>query len=224
MNRKALTIAMTLALGAATAAQAKKPPSPPPPPPPAAGPTLGSTLCKLTDITANGASASACGGWYKGNLDGGSGAMKADSADALNALLGGSAYTEANLSFLQDMDVSGSTINFTAPLYGETVVAFHVGGAGGAGGVGYEATAFYEFDAGDLLGGLDTFTFNLPGLSNARLYSTGTYTPPVCTVACGGGGSPGVPEPAVWSLMILGFGGAGVMLRRARRNRVQAAA
>jgi hypothetical protein len=214
MNRRALTMAMVLAMGMATAAHAKKPPPPPPPPP--AGPTLGSTLCKLTDISANGASATACGGWYSGNLDGGSGAMKTDSADALNTLLGGSAYTEANLSFLQDMDVSGSTINFTAPLYGETIVAFHVGGAKGAGGVGYESTAFYEFDAGDLVGGLDTFTFNLPGLSNARLYSTGTYTPPVCTQACGGGQLPGVPEPATWGLMILGFGGAGALLRRRR--------
>lgn len=212
MNRKALTIAMVLAMGVATAAQAKKPPPGPPPPPP--GPTLGSTLCKLTDITANGASATACAGWYSGNLNGGSPAKNADSAVALNTLLGVSTYTQQNLSFLQDMDVSGSTINFTAPLFGETIVSFHVGGSSGAGAVGYESTAFYEFNAGDLVGGLDSFTFNLKGLSNARLYSTGVYVPPVCTTNCGGGQQPGVPEPAAWALMILGFGGVGAMLRR----------
>jgi hypothetical protein len=30
------------------------------------------------------------------------------------------------------------------------------------------------------------------------------------------GGAPGVPEPAAWTLMLLGFGGAGAMLRRRR--------
>jgi len=30
--------------------------------------------------------------------------------------------------------------------------------------------------------------------------------------------SPGVPEPETWALMILGFGGAGAMLRRSRRT------
>ena len=211
MNRKALTIAVVLAMSVASAAQAKKPPKDPPP----AGPTLGSTLCKLTDISP---SASACAGWYSGNLDGGSAAMNADSASALDTLLGVTTYTAQNLTFLDDIDVSGPTVDFSTPLYGETVVAFHVGAAKGAGGVGYESTAFYEFNAGDLVGGLDTFTFNLPGLSNARLYSTGTYQPPVCTLDCSGGGGqqPGVPEPAAWALMILGFGGAGAMLRRRR--------
>ncbi|WP_414694730.1 PEPxxWA-CTERM sorting domain-containing protein, partial [Phenylobacterium sp.] len=30
----------------------------------------------------------------------------------------------------------------------------------------------------------------------------------------GGGGGNEVPEPSTWALMILGFGGAGAMLRR----------
>jgi hypothetical protein len=36
-----------------------------------------------------------------------------------------------------------------------------------------------------------------------------------CT-SCGGGSESGVPEPATWALMILGFGGAGATLRRRR--------
>jgi hypothetical protein len=37
-----------------------------------------------------------------------------------------------------------------------------------------------------------------------------------CSLNCGGPSPPGVPEPASWALMILGFGGAGAMLRRRR--------
>ncbi|HEX3889064.1 MAG TPA: PEPxxWA-CTERM sorting domain-containing protein [Phenylobacterium sp.] len=216
IGRNLVITAIALTLASATAANAKKPPPTPPQP---TGPTLGATLCTLSDISAGGAGASLCGGWYTGNLDGGSSAKNDDSAAALNAMLGVSTYTGSNLTFLEDIDVSGSTVDFNTPLYGETIVAFHVGAAKGAhnpSGVGYESTAFYEFDAGDLVGGLDTITFNLAGLSNARLYSTGTYQPPVCTTACGGSQTPGVPEPAAWALMILGFGGAGAMLRRRR--------
>jgi hypothetical protein len=209
IGKNLVITAIALTLASATAANAKKP-SPPPP----ASPTLGATLCSLSDISGG---ASLCGGWYTGNLDGGSSAKNDESAAALNTMLGVNTYTGSNLTFLEDINASGSTVDFNTPLYGETIVAFHVGAAKGqSNGVGYQATAFYEFDAGDLVGGLDTITFNLAGLSNARLYSTGTYQPPVCTTACGGSQTPGVPEPAAWALMILGFGGAGAMLRRRR--------
>jgi hypothetical protein len=38
-----------------------------------------------------------------------------------------------------------------------------------------------------------------------------------------GGGGGGVPEPAAWGLMILGFGGIGAALRMQRRQRAQLA-
>lgn len=251
-------IAMSLA--AATAAQAKHNPPPPSAPPPPATPVLGSTLCTLSDITAGAGGASLCGGWYQGNLNGGSDDMNAESAIALNAMLGVSTYTAASLSGLSNFAATGSTVDFSTPLFGETIVSFHVGAAKGQpNGVGYQATAFYEFDAGNLLGGLDSLTFNLAGLSNVELISTGTYQappppppcttncgppppcvencgpppctldcgpppclencgPPPCTGLCGTGGNEqlAVPEPASWTLMILGFGGAGAMLRRRR--------
>jgi hypothetical protein len=34
--------------------------------------------------------------------------------------------------------------------------------------------------------------------------------------SCGGGGQGGVPEPATWALMIMGFGGVGALMRRRR--------
>jgi hypothetical protein len=245
-GRKLAIALAVITLASATAAEAKKPT------PVSNEPA---TLCKLSDITVGASGqASLCGGWYTGNLNGGSDAMNAASAADLNTMLGVTTYTAAFFDDLSNFKATGSVVDFTTALYGETIVSFHVGAAKGqSNGVGYESTAFYEFDAGDLVGGLKSLTFNLAGLSNVELISTGTYQqppctlncgpppctencgpppctidcgpppctldcgPPPCTGLCGGGGEiPGVPEPAAWALMILGFGGAGAMLRRRR--------
>jgi hypothetical protein len=50
---------------------------------------------------------------------------------------------------------------------------------------------------------------NLDGFSNAVLYTTG--------------GTPPVPEPATWAMMLLGFGAAGTAMRRSRRRNAQIA-
>jgi hypothetical protein len=175
--------------------------------------SLGGTACSVGDISLpGGGQALDCVGFYHNNYNGGSSAQDAATAVALNALLGTS-YTAATFPVKETMgSLSGNTINFAATLYGMTVVSFHLGGANGSpGGVGYNATAFYLFDAGTA--GLDSFTFNRPGLSNARLYDT-DGPPEPCVGNCGG--VPGVPEPATWALMIIGFGGAGALIRRRR--------
>lgn len=186
--------------------------------PPTSPLVLGSTLCTLSDI---GIGATACAGFYEGNLNGGGTAKDTATAEALNALLGVTTYTSTNFTNLGDLSgsvLSGGVVDFAQMLYGSTVVSFHVGAAKGqANGVGYNATAFYQFDAGAL--GLNTFTFARPGLSNARLFLTGSapIIPPPCSGSnCGIGGFGGaaVPEPAAWALMILGFGGVGAMIRR----------
>ena len=183
-------------------------------------PTVGARACLLSDISP---AASACSGWYEGNLNGGSPEKLFQQAFGLNELFPTDPYDPATLTNLGKMDgaggdpdngtfasngLGGFTINFNQLLYGQTIVSFHVGGANGqATGIGYTGTAFFLFDAG--LAGLDTFTLNVAGLSNAVLYSTGQP----CTANCGGGGNE-IPEPSTWVLMILGFGGAGAMLRR----------
>lgn len=174
-------------------------------------PTLGSTLCALTDITPN---ALACKGWYEGNLNAGSPEKDAQTATALNALLGTS-YTASTFPWLEDLpSLSGNSVNFATALFGETVVSFHVGAAKGEPtGVGYQSTAFYKFDAGNLLGGLDLIGFNRAGLSNARLYYTGKYTPPPPP-------PPPIPEPATWAMMLAGFGAVGYSMRRRQNVKV----
>lgn len=167
---------------------------------PQQGLSLGSSACGLTDISVT---ASACVGWYERNLNGGSPAMIAASTEALRQLLGSASVTSP-LTWLEDLTASGSSVNFSTPLYGTTVVSFHVGAAKGASnGVGYQGTAFYVFDAGNSASGLDQFTFNLAGLSNARLYSTGSYIP-------------AVPEPATWAMLLAGVGLVGGTMRRRR--------
>ena len=62
--------------------------------------------------------------------------------------------------------------------------------------------------------------FTLPGGTHTidLYYVSGNGTPSILNFS-----SPGVPEPASWALMIVGFGGVGAMVRRNRRQGVLAA-
>jgi hypothetical protein len=103
-------------------------------------------------------------------------------------------------------DSSSTIIDFGTPLSGLTVISFHWGnGNGPSTGQGGE-TAFYLFN----LAGDTTFTQSYGSLSNAVLWKT---TP--CVGDCDNGGN-SVPEPATWTMMIMGFGGVGAMIRRRR--------
>lgn len=101
---------------------------------------------------------------------------------------------------------------------------------GGGGGVG----------VGDTFSGSLTLTFGAPQTSidltdfyvryqtlgaDGEGSGVGVGTPcPELGGDCGGGGGNEIPEPSTWALMILGFGGAGAMLRRNRRTLVKVAA
>jgi hypothetical protein len=185
--------ALALTLGAAGAAQAALP------------------LCTNGDISPT---ASDCGGFFAGNLINNSpAAITAQKADLLASF--GFVWDGVTLAEPDLPSLSGMTVNFAGLLYGDTIVGMHFGKGNVAhGGVGAEATAFYEFDAGTT--GLDFFTIShYVTLSNARVYSTGKapINPPPPP-------PPGVPEPAAWALMLLGFGGIGATLRAARRSAV----
>jgi hypothetical protein len=85
-------------------------------------------------------------------------------------------------------------------MFGLTIIGAGFGSvAGDAGNV----SVFWLFDFGTT--GANFVTLDDPsGWSNATLYTTGS--------------PPGVPEPATWAMMLLGFGAAGTALRRSRRR------
>ena len=156
--------------------------------------------CANTDISPT---ALNCAGFVSGNAIGGS--STSPSAATLLATLG---YT-GSLNGLETLEGLGGLthINFNTNLVGQTIIGVHYGNGQGSPGrpIGStgngdgDDTAFYLFNAGS---GLDTFDLNFSASSNVRLYSTGV---------------PSVPEPSTWAMMLIGFGGMGVSLRRRRK-------
>jgi hypothetical protein len=160
--------------------------------PASAAAVLGATACSNTDVTPT---ATACSGWYEGNLNSGNATDLADEAAIVNSLLGTS-YTGATLPYLDVSNLVGNTITFASALTGTVILGVHVGAATGAGGIGYNGTSFYTLvDPGS------SVTMNVPGLSNARIF-----------------GVAAVPEPGTWAMMLVGLGLVGWTLRKYRRS------
>lgn len=149
-------------------------------------------LCAVTDITPN---AEACAGWFAGNLNSNSPADVAATTAALLSL--GLVYDGTWEEKLDGLNGS-HTVDFATLLTGIVYVGFHHGNGQGGPGNG---TAFYRLDAG---AGLDQFTLFYNASSNAVLFANGVPR--------------GVPEPATWAMMLLGFGAVGGAMRRRRRG------
>jgi hypothetical protein len=158
-----------------------------------AGSAQALVLCSDTDITP---SALSCVGFFSGNLLSNSPANITAQTSALASL--GLTWDQNFTGDEKLSPLSGShTLDFSTLLTGISYIGIHFGNGEGGPGNG---TAFYKLDAG---AGLDTITLKYNASSDAVLYSVSPVR--------------GVPEPASWAMMIVGFLGVGGTLRRARR-------
>jgi hypothetical protein len=171
--------------------------------------------------------ATACQGYYGGNLLTGTtgSATTAEENTYINLLLNGTASTSDSLptsngpaysppyviphgTVLGAIDgLSGSpTLDFgSLNLTGWTIVGAHFGNTPDSNPTDpnvqdNSVTAFWLIDLGNTTTHSLTLT-NGQGSSNAQIFGTGT---------------PAVPEPATWAMMLLGFGGIGLSMRRRR--------
>jgi hypothetical protein len=168
------------------------------------------TITFTCDKTLTTPDATNCAGYYSGNLLNGSSGDVQNQQDAL-ALLGFTwdgnwnalqNSTNPDLVLVNGIDgLSGPNhdqLNFGTILSGLTIIGAHFGNVYGDAG---NVSVFWLFD---LVTPTDHITLDHPdGWSNAALYTTGT---------------PPVPEPATWAMMMLGFAGIGLGMRRRRSH------
>ena len=153
--------------------------------------------------------ASACSGYYSGNLINGSPTDLQAQADAIALLPGDYTFdtsTWADVEATKVLTLTGpdnNEIDFGTTLFGETIVGAHFGNVAGPAG---NVSVFWLFDFGT--DGASSITLDdVQGFSNAALYTTGT--------------PPAVPEPATWGMILMGFGAAGYAMRKRRQPGLQ---
>jgi PEP-CTERM motif len=139
-----------------------------------------------------------CAGYYDNNQF--SNANVGAQQGAIDLLLGAGNYTvDWNALVNAGHVVSGSDLtalnNLLAGAGGQVLLGLHWGNVPGAAG---NVSAFYLWDNAAL--GSIHLT-DTQGYSNAVLYTSGGA----------------VPEPATWAMMLLGFGGIGMAMRRSRK-------
>jgi hypothetical protein len=144
-----------------------------------------------------------CAGYFSGNLLNGS-PEDVDNQQQAIASLDGDFVWDGDWGALASNTIlsltNGNQLNFGETMFGLTIIGAHFGDVSGPAG---NVSVFWLFDFG--AEGADFVTLDDPtGWSNATLYTTGD--------------PPGVPEPATWAMMLLGFGAAGTALRRSRRK------
>jgi hypothetical protein len=157
------------------------------------------TIVADCDETLPDPNAVACGGYYAGNLNSNSPTDEADLQTALDLLLGAGVvdYEFTEVEGTKDFfELDSGILEFDDTLFGSQVFSLHFGGAGEYDG---DVTVLYLFDFGTT--GADSVDLNQDGFSNGII-----ITPP------------GVPEPATWAMMLMGFGAAGYAMRRRRRS------
>jgi hypothetical protein len=146
--------------------------------------------------------ATSCVGYYDGNVFSNSSADVTTQTNALNAL----GLTFTNFNDYTKIALTGGVstqMDFGTALTGVTVIGIHWGNIpDNTAPNGGNVSAFLVFNFATPTDVISIL--NNQGISDAVLYETGQ--------------TPGVPEPATWGMMILGFGAAGIAIRRSRRK------
>jgi hypothetical protein len=139
-----------------------------------------------------------CLGFFDGNLVTGGGPQLAQALTYVGTL-------DANaVSLLTKMDPASNPINFGVPLSGYTVIGIHFGNAD----TGYNGTGFWLLNLPTTINSVTYSSDIQTGISNAGLYLTNGEVPHQ---------EGGVPEPATWATMLLGFGAIAGAMRKRRR-------
>jgi hypothetical protein len=182
-------------------------------------------VCSLADISA----ATACSGYFAGNLNGGSSDKVADSQLALAAI----GFNWDGVTIVQKIEsFSGQAIAFSQPLIGTSFISVHYGAGQGPAKVPGGTTGFYKLENAV---SQSSFATLFGSLSNAILYANVAPTGGVGNGPGGGngggnigsetgiggtgGGTGAIPEPATWMQLIAGFGLIGLARRSRRRVR-----
>lgn len=158
------------------------------------------------DVSLTNPDALACQGYYSGNILNGSPTDITNQQNAIAALPGTFTWDGNWSGLVADGNTIGSLtntnqINFGQTLFGQTIIGAHFGNIQDNLGNDGNVSVFWLFDFGTT--GADFITLeNIRGFSNAALYTTGV----------------GVPEPATWAMMLVGFGAIGFAMRRTRRS------
>ncbi|MCW6533171.1 PEPxxWA-CTERM sorting domain-containing protein [Sphingomonas lycopersici] len=174
----------------------------------AAGVTLGALATSAeaaTCLTSDVSGASSCSGYVAGNIFSNGGG----NPNTVTSMLSGLGFDASGIDFgalysntgLKLSNLGGATtLSFGgAPeLFGETFIGIHWGGQGGG------QSAIYKLDLTNPASVIEILGKNPGGTSNAVLFSTTPFNPG------------GVPEPATWALMIMGFGLVGATMRHRR--------
>ena len=153
--------------------------------------------CSFADIGLTAGTNFKCAGYFAGNLNNSNNATTITSI--LNDFTG---YTWSQPSIdaalvSQKQNFNSNVIDFGVTLQGWNILSIHKGKGGKN---GQEGTAFYMFDAGS---GMDSFTFNMKGLSNAVWMSVPQTAP--------------VPEPGSFLMLAAGLFGIGTLMRRRKQ-------
>lgn len=200
MRRVGLAAVCAVALSVAGTAEAKITRSTLPPPGKGTAMLTVTSACDAAIFTG----ATACAGYFEGNLINGSPTDTANAQATIAGLPGGLSWDGSwgAVDATKIESLTGNVLDFGQTLYGLTVIGSHFGNIGGDAG---NVSAFWLFDFGTQ--GANSVTLPNPeGFSNAAIYLTGD--------------APAVPEPATWAMMLLGFGIAGYAMRRRSRPKL----